>query len=629
MTDDAAEHPPLGIGRDDIGRRFCDVVLKGGITSGVVYPKAIARLARQYRFRNIGGTSAGAIAAASAAAAEYRRAHAADPTAQDAGFDQVATLPDFFAQKPDGSPHSNLFHLFRPEARTRRHFAILASVLNRAGPARRVMRGLVETMRQFIGGTIVGALPGGFLAAGIDVASGRGVVELVVCIAFTLAGALTGATLSAVLSLLRALPAQEFGISGGFDPAQRPGQPPALVNWLYPFLQEVAGKDLALPLTFGDLDASTHPDGQKGIALQMMTTALTMGRPMSLPFRVGRFYFKESELARYFPAEVIAWMVEHPGDGDDKRDRAMKEMGYRPLPPRESLPVIVATRMSLAFPILLSAIPLYRHAWEDEIGSAERTAAEPMKVRRVLFSDGGICSNFPLHMFDSMLPAWPTFGFNLRDDLPAPAPAADRAYLPGLGKSLAPEHYPIGETHGPGPVPLFLIAIVKTMQNWRDNLQRAAPGFRDRVVTIRHTPEEGGFNLDMKEDALAKMAVSGQLAADTLVAAFGDPPSLEEDHLTRHRWVRVRSLLAVLQGELREVHEGITQLDNHPTFPELIDNPEPYVGRSYPLRRASRAEAQRVLDALSHLHDSLQLYDASFEEHAPRPEVAMRIQPVI
>ena len=47
----------------------CDVVLKGGITSGVVYPLALVALAEKYRFSNIGGTSAGAIAAAAAAAA--------------------------------------------------------------------------------------------------------------------------------------------------------------------------------------------------------------------------------------------------------------------------------------------------------------------------------------------------------------------------------------------------------------------------------------------------------------------------------------------------------------------------------------------------------------------------------
>ena len=48
---------------------YCDLIMKGGITSGVVYPKLISGLAAKYRFKNIGGTSAGAIAAAGCAAA--------------------------------------------------------------------------------------------------------------------------------------------------------------------------------------------------------------------------------------------------------------------------------------------------------------------------------------------------------------------------------------------------------------------------------------------------------------------------------------------------------------------------------------------------------------------------------
>jgi hypothetical protein len=47
--------------------------MKGGITSGVVYPYAVLEIAAKYRLRSIGGTSAGAIAAAFAAAAEYGR----------------------------------------------------------------------------------------------------------------------------------------------------------------------------------------------------------------------------------------------------------------------------------------------------------------------------------------------------------------------------------------------------------------------------------------------------------------------------------------------------------------------------------------------------------------------------
>ena len=31
---------------------YCDLVMKGGITSGVVYPLAVVELARKYHFKN-------------------------------------------------------------------------------------------------------------------------------------------------------------------------------------------------------------------------------------------------------------------------------------------------------------------------------------------------------------------------------------------------------------------------------------------------------------------------------------------------------------------------------------------------------------------------------------------------
>jgi hypothetical protein len=67
-------------------RLECDLVMKGGITSGVVYPLAACELARSHRFRSIGGSSAGAIAACLVAAAEYGR--------DTGGFNRLAALPD-------------------------------------------------------------------------------------------------------------------------------------------------------------------------------------------------------------------------------------------------------------------------------------------------------------------------------------------------------------------------------------------------------------------------------------------------------------------------------------------------------------------------------------------------------
>ena len=53
-----------------------DLTMEGGTTSGVVYPLAVCELATNFRFRNVGGASAGAIAAALTAAAELGRSSA-------------------------------------------------------------------------------------------------------------------------------------------------------------------------------------------------------------------------------------------------------------------------------------------------------------------------------------------------------------------------------------------------------------------------------------------------------------------------------------------------------------------------------------------------------------------------
>jgi len=332
----------------------------------------------------------------------------------------------------------------------------------------------------------------------------------------------------------------------------------------------------------------------------------------------------------------------------------MQSYGYRPLPTREAMPVVVAVRMSLSFPVLLSAVPLYRYAWEASLGdgrlqdvqgpqpfdggATDDVGTEPLaartsryaetNVRRVLFSDGGICSNFPVQMFDAVRPGWPTFGINLRDDLATSASAVHRAYLPPRGTALPPEDYAIALDGARGLL-TFGTAIIRTMQNWRDNLQRAAPGFRDRVLTIRHTAGEGGLNLDMAAADIAAMAASGEAGAQKLIDAFARPTDLASDHFTYHRWVRVRSLLGLLQRMLRDIHQGATVLDNHPPYPDLIRDAPAYVGASYRLSDDARSAAVELLDALDALDRTLEVNKADFARTAPRPEVELRIQPVL
>ena len=96
----------------------CDIVMKGGITSGVGYPYAILEIARAYRFRSIGGTSAGAVAAAFAAAAEYSRVVRGDPSGFLRLQDRCSRIPHI------------LIDLLQPERRFRGLMPDLESVLH-------------------------------------------------------------------------------------------------------------------------------------------------------------------------------------------------------------------------------------------------------------------------------------------------------------------------------------------------------------------------------------------------------------------------------------------------------------------------------------------------------------------
>src|SRR5438270_9733950 len=101
-----------------------DMVMKGGITSGVVYPLAVCQLAQSYKFRNLGGSSAGGIAAAFAAAAESNRA--------GGGFQELAKLPGLLG--------TSLADLFQPSPSTRPLFRILIAAIDHQhkGPAKKL-----------------------------------------------------------------------------------------------------------------------------------------------------------------------------------------------------------------------------------------------------------------------------------------------------------------------------------------------------------------------------------------------------------------------------------------------------------------------------------------------------------
>lgn len=647
-----ASRTPRAQAGDSAPARECDVVMKGGITSGVVYPLAVCELARSYRFRSIGGTSAGAIAAAATAAAEYGRR-----TGSGQGFDELAELPAWLGRMEDGADRSNLFALFQPDAATDAVFDVATARL-------RGRSALGTLIRRFFPAALLGAVPGAavaWLGAQARPAAAAAVL-LVLGAALAVAGALGAAGWVLARRVRTRVPANGFGLcsGSGADVDDPLGQAPALTPWLADLVNRLAGKPRSAgPLTFGELWGARE-DGEREIDLRFMTTNLTHGRPYELPFSGRHFFYDPDELGRLFPAWVMAWMndrareiraqtrerrareaaaAEDGGEAeaapaakakrapDPAREAEARRRWERllPLPDPADFPVVVGARMSLSFPLLISAVPLYAVDYMLDIPEEERAP------ERCWFSDGGICSNFPVHFFDSPLPARPTFGINLR---PFPlgrekdADEAKNTWLPRRNNDGIAEWFTrLPEGAGWKPLAGFGGLIVHAMQNWVDNTQLGVPGYRDRVAHVLLTGDEGGLNLNMPDRVIEELGERGRLAARELARRF-DPHAVPTDvPLTwdNHRWVRLLSSLHLLEGVLRDLAEQYHAPDpGGRSYRELVlRGVKP--PRSY---RVSGAKAKALdqavgeLQALGFLRD-----DPLLAERAPNPRPEIRIRP--
>jgi len=620
----------------------CDVVMKGGITSGVVYPHAACELAQTYRFRNIGGTSAGAIAAAATAAAEYGR--------MNLGFNKLAGLPDWLGEE------NHLRDLFQPQRKTKRLFRLLLGCMEGGWPKR-----LIRVLSSYPLAALMGAAPGllvaGFalaavivgdptglvIAAGIIAAVG-GVILLVLGLALAVV-----ATISH--DITRAVPDNKFGLCSGMKGAGSNDE--ALTEWLTERLDTYAGIDGKGPLTFGDLwrgpekkrkDPLPKPE-ERWLQLAMMTTNLVNRRAHQLPWDSREWLFDPDEFRELFPEEVVAWMEEHPppepgdytaAEVQESRMRRALALPKLPLPAPEDLPVIVATRMSLSFPVLLSAVPLWNldmtrprnevldkwKSWAKGQGKDWNPLAKPRckwpkddqpeedpLFECAWFSDGGISSNFPVHFFDRLVPRWPTFAINLRpfaaEREPDKEDEANNTWMVNSNRDgIAEWWYRLPEAGGFFDKRLFgfLESVVRTMQNRVDEAQMRVPGYRDRVSHVSLSDDEGGMNLTMPPDRIEALTARGRYAAMRLRDAY-TPPDPPEKRITwdNHRWVRLRSALGVLE----EMHRlFVAGFDGDPatgrrSYAQLVERGRKDPPPSYRWKSCwQRRQALKQIDAI-------------------------------
>jgi predicted acylesterase/phospholipase RssA len=676
--------------------RYCDLILTGGVTSAIAYPAAIFALATAYRFNSIGGSSSGAGSAALAAAAEYRRRHGS-PDGYRILLERTADV----AEDADGS--TRLARLFQPEKGNERLFNAL--VPGFAQPHHKFSRLAADLFRAY-------AMSWEVIAAAVVLA----VVWLALFLWLT-RGASTGwftwgvtpgvllggfavlfAAIVVFVVLIRVardvarVVRNDYGLCTG--KASRDAPYPPLTDWLHALIQEIAGRAADdPPLTFADLAAApgspreTLGDpcaaGSDSINLQMYAANVTHGRPYVFPQREKQaddvpdddpLYFRASEMRRLFPASVVEFMTVDPLTGQKTAYRgdvkaappragagaarvfASIAMGKSevvgneqepmyPLP-RKHLPIIVAARMSVSFPVLFSAVPLW--VLDNRV--------QPAQFRRCLFSDGSLCSTFPIHLFDSAIPSWPTFGISLHE-LPPSAPGettdddAARTWFctpdherRKYGAVWLPEHHLDGteyfwsefetEPRTFDKLSGFANAVLSTMKDWNDTTLARLPGVRERVARVGLYPGIGGLNILMTGEEIRGLADLGREAALKLLRRYALPATLPSgepsDGWNEHRWVRFN----VLRDSLAEFLAGLIWAAAQERYgrplgeaiQRAVDEPPLSGEKSLRLLPAQAAALAGALDALMELERTLTA-PAAQQPYKPSPRPVMRVRP--
>lgn len=521
---------------------FCDLVMKGGVASGVAYPTAIAELSCHYRFQSIGGTSVGAIAAAITAAAEYQRRQ----TDSLAGFALLKDLPTELG-RPVESGGSKLLSLFQPQPALRRLYSVLLAGLNRETTPSRIVHILIGFMKAYWQATLLTAGIIGLVAWGLTRYYGRSVGY--VYIDDWLYGFLLAVLFFALIApwpigiwfyrdVTRRLVEKGLGLCTGLTTDKRNE---ALTPWLHGHIQRAAGRRITdPPLTFEDLWHAEGSDGSepRSIDLQVFSTNLSHGRPYIFPLADNEeLYFTKADMENYLPNDIVEYLTEH----SPSKQKTNDEKEYLRLPPSKHFPVLLAARLSMSFPFLFTPIPFYC--------CVSPTAVSGDKAfLKCWFSDGGISSNFPIHLFDGLLPRWPTFGLTLEPKLDGQDDISiAKNYSDGYEEysNYLPDK--VEREKDAGTLGWFISAIVGAMQNWNDISLTRMPGVRDRVAKIRLSDTEGGLNLNMNKDEITAVADRGKSAILQLASKFNRPQNGSAiTGWDEHRFVRLHVLLNML-----------------------------------------------------------------------------------
>ncbi len=678
---DSRNPPPLD--------RYCDLVLKGGVVDGVVYPGALLELARHYRFQGIAGTSVGAVAAAIAAACEFSRRHGSN-----VGFDEVLReIPNELAKEASWHPGRTLLRsIFLPRKDVEHLFGFVVSLLSTLKQPSNWVGTLLDAISRHYSGIFLPVFLG-FVSCAFFLQAFRFSVLVsanhdffllnlqALCIGLPV-GALLGA-LAVIWTMIREFLVLTKTPGWGFcdGMSTEPGVSEGFTEWMHKGIQGAARQPLGRPLTFKDLwEAPGGPRRSDGTAearsidLRMMATAVSHGRPYEFPQADNsvRLFFKLEEFEAYFPASVCRHLESvttpyAPGDAVFfNGNKLLKEpsmldpnaSSVRELPIAE-LPVLVACRLSMSVPILFQAVPLWAIDLEAIRPAGLFRDGKPLpegpSFRKVWFVDGGITSNFPIHFFDAPVPSWPTFGiavgkFNRAEFYKAVATEDSMVQLTEFHSTGHHERWSLGaedqdmqsfrKARGTGFYD-FLFNMAATAQDWPENAALRMPGTRDRVATVfKQGFAESGLNLNIHGDDILGLAYVRGVRAGRLLArkfctdAIARQPTLRgTSGWLDHRWVRFNSYLGALTEHLAKFAVSVGRVNGVSTIRQQIESAKtvaPLRSDVVPEPCLTDAQAQALLEAVAameRLERALELSASVVQPFSPVPQVVVQSVP--
>ncbi|MBQ0959931.1 hypothetical protein KAK06_13340 [Ideonella sp. 4Y11] len=692
--------------------QFCDLVLNGGVASGVVYPWALVGLARHYRFRHIGGNSVGAVAATVAAAAEYGRCHGVHRS-----FEALRRMPADLAQENERG-EALMLRLFQPRRPVRRLFKLFVLAVQRYGQpvppdkefssdVKGGVTWLFRTVATVYGWwlplclVLIGSPVAAWLLARVHgwlplQALAGGVALLAVGLALV-------ALLAVLLFLrdLRALADNDYGLCPGNS---QDGRSEALVEWMHRGVQLSAGRgEDDPPLSFAELWAAPRggrpgpgprPDGgppdEPGIGLTMFTSNVTQGRPVRLPLDepLTRLYYLPEEWARIFPPALMRALDRiavpyAPRSGSDDQEPPPVRVGPHAGGPRHEvpasalrelptadMPIVVAARLSLCFPLLFELVPVYAMDYEtsrpDKAQASSADAGPRRALRRCLLADGGLCANFPVHLFDRAHPRWPTFALLL--DRRLQDYKDDAIWLPETHREGQADNWqrevPGAEKPDPntGRIPErgafsrllgVVLGMVLTMKDWNDRVAGRLPIVRNRVLRIALKRGEGQLNIAMRGDVIMRIAHRyGTRGADRLLKRFapqadGRPSRGWQEQTYVRAVVELRALRRHLARYTEAVRSRSTGQDLAalldeatrswpltPRYPRSTSAPDPTqqatgdpAGRM--LTTSERDALLQAVQAVSDLEARLTSLEDQFGPYRAEPMPELRLRPPI